>query len=169
MSDGNNWKPTQTQRIPLFLRGNGIYWFCICVLRWLHVSGLLYSVLTYQVFCILKFTCQVFWILYSRIRYSAPSRGANRHIDLTDRLYIGGIQVATCSNIDPDEDTFKWSIFFEIWPMWPNISVEKEKSRNPTRSEERQFGSTGLSQGLQQQKIQKIQNTGLSKGFQKIK
>ena len=124
-----------------------------------HVSGLLYSVLTYQ----------VFWILYSRIRYSAPSRGANRHIDLTDRLYIGGIQVATCSNIDPDEDTFKWSIFFEIWPMWPNISVEKEKSRNPTRSEERQFGSTGLSQGLQQQKIQKIQNTGLSKGFQKIK
>ena len=26
-------------------------------------------------------------------RYSAPSRGANRHIDLTDRLYIGGIQV----------------------------------------------------------------------------
>ena len=127
---------------------------------------------TYQVFCnnlYSVFTYQVFWILYSQIRYSAPSRGANRHIDLTDRLYIGGIQVATCSNIDPDEDTFKWSIFFEIWPMWPNISVEKEKSRNPTRSEERQFGSTGLSQGLQQQKIQKIQNTGLSKGFQTIK
>ena len=38
-------------------------------------------------------------INFQKIRYSAPSRGANRHIDLTDRLYIGGIQVPT-SHID---------------------------------------------------------------------
>jgi chondroitin sulfate proteoglycan 4 len=36
-------------------------------------------------------------------KYSAPSRGANRHIDLTDRLYIGGIQLKKKSRASDKE------------------------------------------------------------------
>ena len=64
-------------------------------------------------------------------KYSAPSRGANKHIDLTDRLYIGGIQV-------------NWNM---LSGFLFQLSAEEKEPCPSSWGEERQSCSTGLPEG----------------------